>query len=83
MLRNQGSSSDEESIYDKLSVENDGCKLKMAAIYIFLMVFFGGYFIEEYFMFESFNEHIESKITHFQLIYANLNSLKMMQLYSL
>lgn len=83
-LRDQPSSSGEEgSIYQKLNEESDGCKCRVVLIYLTLFILMCSFFVTEYILNSRYTADVRENVYHLQLAYDNLNSLKLMKLYSL
>jgi hypothetical protein len=83
LLRGQGESSEDNDIYDRLEGQSDGCRGRLVVLYLLLMGFFMGYFGKDYATFRSYNDGILNDIHSLQLIFANLNSLRLLRLYAL
>lgn len=84
MLRGgQPDSEEDSSFYDRLAAESDGCKAKLAAVYLLMMALMASYFVAEHLLFTTRMQEVLRSVGHLQTAYNNINSLKLMKLYSL
>ncbi len=84
LLRGGPEGSEEEtSILERLQAESDGCKAKTVAVYVSLGIIVGSFFVAEHLIYSRHTAVILDSISHLQLGYGSVNSLKLMKLFAL
>jgi hypothetical protein len=74
---------DDNSIYEHLASDKDNHRVKIVLLYLAIIAILAGYFLLEYFVFKLSLNHIQTEIAHLQEGYSNINSLKLIKLYTL